>query len=84
MWIPLPGIALMGMGVRRRSRKHMAVLMLFLLSAMTLLMVSCGGGSMAATPQVRSGTPAGTYTITVTGTANGTLQHQTSVRFTVQ
>jgi hypothetical protein len=84
MWIPLPGIALMGMGVRRRSRKHMAVLMLLLLSAMTLLMVSCGGGSMAATPQLRSGTPAGTYTITVTGTANGTLQHQTSVRFTVQ
>jgi ABC-type glycerol-3-phosphate transport system substrate-binding protein len=58
--------------------------MLLLLVAMALLLVSCGGGSMAATPQPQNGTPAGNYSVTVTGTANGTLQHQTTVNFTVQ
>jgi hypothetical protein len=84
LWMPLPAVALIGMGTRRRSRKHTAVLLVLLLAGMALLLVSCGGGSMAATPQAQNGTPAGNYSITVTGTANGTLQHQTTVSFMVE
>jgi uncharacterized repeat protein (TIGR01451 family) len=83
LWMPLPAIAVMGLGARRRSRKRTALLMLLLLGMMMLL-VSCGGGSMGVTSQPQNGTPAGTYTITVTGTANGSLQHTTTVSFTVQ
>jgi len=84
LWMPLPAIALMGLGLRRRSRKRAATLMLLLLLGMTLLLVSCGGGSMGTTPPLQNGTPAGTFTVTVTGTANGSLQHTTGVTFTVQ
>ncbi len=84
LWMPLPAIALMGLGLRRRSRKRAAALMLLLLLGMMLLLVSCGGGSMGVTPQPQNGTPAGTFTVTVLGTANGSLQHTTTVTFTVQ
>ncbi len=84
LWMPLPAIALMGLGARRRSRKHAALLMLLLLLGMMLLLVSCGGGSMGVTPQAQLGTPAGNFSITVTGTANGSLQHTTTASFTVQ
>jgi len=49
-----------------------------------LLLVSCGGGSMGGTPQLQNGTPAGTFTVTILGTANGSLQHTTTATFTVQ
>ncbi len=84
LWMPLPAIALMGLGLRRRSRKRAAALMLLLLLGMMLLLVSCGGGSMGTTPPPQNGTPAGTFTVTVLGTANGSLQHTTTVTFTVQ
>jgi len=84
LWMPLPAIALMGLGLRRRSCKRAAALMLLLLLGMMLLLVSCGGGSMGGTPQLQNGTPAGTFTVTILGTANGSLQHTTTVSFTVQ
>jgi uncharacterized repeat protein (TIGR01451 family) len=84
LWMPLPAIALMGLGLRRRSRKRAAALMLLLLLGMMLLLVSCGGGSMGTTPPPQNGTPVGTFTVTVVGTANGSLQHTTTATFTVQ
>jgi len=84
LWMPLPAIALMGLGLRRRSCKRAAALMLLLLLGMMLLLVSCGGGSMGGTPQLQNGTPAGTFTVTILGTANGSLQHTTTATFTVQ
>ena len=83
LWMPLPAIVLAGLGARRRARKHTVLAMLLLLGVMVLL-VSCGGGSMGSPPPVQNGTPAGNYTVTVTGTANGSLQHQTTLSFTVQ
>ena len=85
LWMPLPAILLMGAGARRHRRKHAAAMLLLLLAGMMLLVVSCGGGGMGAAPQPQqNGTPAGTFTITVTGTASGGLQHTTTASFTVQ
>jgi len=85
LWMPLPAIMIMGVGVRRRGRKHAAAMLLLLLVGVMLLVVSCGGGGMGATPQQQqNGTPAGTFTITVTGTASNGLQNTTTASFTVQ
>ncbi|MFZ3211490.1 MAG: hypothetical protein WA188_08250 [Terriglobales bacterium] len=69
---------------RRRSRKRAAALMLLLLLGMMLLLVSCGGGSMVSAPVTQTGTPAGSYTVTITGTAGTGLQNTANVSFTVQ
>jgi len=84
LWMPLPAIALMGFGIRRRSRKRAAALMLLLMLGMMLLLVSCGGGSMVSTPVTQTGTPAGSYTVTITGTASTGLQNTVNASFTVQ
>jgi len=57
---------------------------LLLLLAGMMLLVSCGGGSMGVAPQPQNGTPAGTYTVTITGMASGGLQHMTTLSFTVK
>lgn len=57
------------------------------IGALALLLISvgylsgCAGGFPGAS--VNNGTPAGTYTITVTGTS-GSVQHSTTVTLTVQ
>jgi len=49
-----------------------------------LLQVACGASGSASPPVGNSGTPAGTYKVTITGTANGTVTQTTSVSLTVQ
>jgi len=39
---------------------------------------------MGTAPAVQNGTPAGNYTVTITGTTSAGLQNTTSVSFTVQ
>ena len=67
----------LGFGSRQDVRRNLAWMVLggmFLLG--TVFQTACGGGGS-------SGTPPGTYTITVTGTS-GVTQHSTTVAVTVQ
>ena len=86
IWLVLPAMLLgtAGMAAPNR-RKLLSYCLVFLLVGGCLLQVACagasnnGGGGSGGT----GGTPVGTYTVTVTGTA-GSTQHTTTVTLTVQ
>jgi len=71
------GIFFLGVPSRRRMAGFGIALLVFFAAG-----VGCGGGSSSkSTPTVR--TPAGSYTITVSGTS-GSLTHTGTVSLTVQ
>jgi len=76
IWLAVPGLTLLGVGVGgdRRRRRIMGLLMLSALFAMLLLQPAC---SSTTTQAPVSGTPAGNYTITVTGTSGGDTKNRT-------
>lgn len=89
-WIPLFLVALLLAVVllhfarTRRQRLAGALPFAALVLFFLLQVIGCGGGS--STPPPPTGTPAGIYTVTVTGTAstnNGTLTHTTTLSLTV-
>jgi len=74
MLMPIGGITLLGAGLGSagsRRRKLFGFLMLGMILSGLLLMPACGGSS--GTKTGNPGTPAGTYTVTVTGTAGSTV-----------
>jgi hypothetical protein len=81
LWLAAAGLGIMASMLRRR--RVLAVLALAMLSV--LMWASCGGGSSTVfTPaQSKPGTPAGTYTLTVTGTS-GSITHTITTPLTVQ
>jgi hypothetical protein len=86
IWLPLPGIALVGAGFAgSRKRKLGFALGLVLLLSMMLMLAGCGGGGSSSNNGGggTQGTPAGTYNVTVTATS-GSTAHTTSVSLTVQ
>lgn len=82
LWLSLlAALALAAMLARQKRRQFaFSAACCALLICLALPAVSCGGGS--STPK-NPGTPAGTYSVTVTG-ASGQLQHSTSVSLSVQ
>ena len=74
MLLPIGGLTLVGAGLGSpgsRRRKLFGFLMLGMILSGTFLMPACGGSS--GTKTGNPGTPAGTYTITVTGTNGSTV-----------
>ena len=80
-WLPVGGLSLLGLGVgaSRKRRRWLAGMLLGLIAGIVLLQPGCGSSSPAT---VTGGTPAGTYTITITGTS-GSVSHSTTVLLTV-
>ncbi|MBI3646844.1 MAG: hypothetical protein HY233_12895, partial [Acidobacteriales bacterium] len=71
------GLFVAAIGTPRRKRVARVVLGLLVFGVVTLTLVNCGGSS------ARGGTPAGTYTITVTATSGG-VSHPATFQLTVK
>jgi hypothetical protein len=83
LWLPIGGVVVLGVGVRRRKLMLLALLLALVIVA---LLQGCGGGGGGGTHN--PGTPAGTYQVTVSGnvsdgSASG-ITRSTQVTLTVQ
>jgi hypothetical protein len=76
-----------GLAGGRRFRKSLRwAVAMGAVAALALAMAACGGGGGGGTVPTNPGTPAGTYTLTVTGMAGSgstALQHSTTLTLTV-
>jgi hypothetical protein len=68
VWLPVPGLALIGLGMGgdRRRRRMVGLMLLGLVFALILLQPACSGSSLQPPP---AGTPAGSYNVIVTATS---------------
>ena len=83
IWLPVSGMAFVGLGIGGRvSRRRRIFLGLMLVGFFSLLFFQAGCGS-SSTTSTTTGTPAGTYTLTVNGTS-GTAIRTTTVTLIVQ
>ncbi|MGB7601904.1 MAG: FG-GAP-like repeat-containing protein [Candidatus Sulfotelmatobacter sp.] len=79
----IPGMLFGTVGIFKQDRsKLLGWVLAFAVLGACLLQGACGSAGTAKTPSTDGGTPAGLYTVTVTGSANGT-HHTTSVSITV-
>lgn len=84
MFLPIGGIALLGFGSAGVQRKKLfGFLLVGLVLSSLLLMPACGGSSNNNNGGGSPGTTAGTYTITVNGTASGATQTGTAPALTL-
>ncbi len=82
-WLPVSGLTLLGAGLggkRSRRRRWLTGLLLGVLFALTLFLPACGSSSTTTTT---TGTPAGTYAITVNAVSGGATR-STVVELVVQ
>jgi uncharacterized repeat protein (TIGR01451 family) len=82
LWLMVPGMSLLGIGVggKRLRRRRLGLLILSLFFALVLLQPSCSGATK--TPPQVSGTPTGTYSMTITATS-GSLTKSAPFQLTV-
>ena len=84
MFLPIGGIALLGIGsAGPRRKKLFGFLLLGLVLSGFILMPACGGSSSRGGGGGSPGTTAGMYNITVTGTASGATQTGTPPALTL-
>lgn len=86
LWIGLMALSLIALaGIRRfaRTRARALYVSAGLLGLFLALLAACGGGGGGGGGPTNPGTPTGTYTITIAGTA-GSLQNSASITLTVQ
>jgi hypothetical protein len=82
LWLALPGLTLLGVGAgsNRRRRRVLGILLFCALFTLLLLQPACSGSN---TQLPVSGTPAGTYQVTVTA-ASGSDTKSGSITLNVQ
>jgi hypothetical protein len=82
----IPALCLGGVGSNANGRKLLGLAVAMLIITGCMLQTACGGSSTTPTtpaPSTVQGTPAGNYTVTVTGSTGG-MQQTTAVQITVQ
>ena len=84
-WLPIGGLSLVGLGigVRRKRRRWLVGAVLCLIAGISLLQPGCGSSNNSNTPPTAGGTLAGTYIITITGSAGTGAVHTYPVTLTV-
>jgi len=82
-WLPIGGLSLVGLGISagRKRRRWLAGAVLCLIAGAILLQSGCGSSSSGVS--TGGGTQAGTYIITVTGSAGTGASHNTQVTLVV-
>lgn len=89
IWVPFSLLALIGFGAVQGSREKRGqrfLLLLFLLVLLALPGVGCGGGSSVSesgSSRGQTGTPAGTYTVKISGPSDS-IRRSTTVTLVVQ
>ena len=83
-WLPIGGLSLVGLGIGagRKRRRWLAAVVLGVIAGAILLQSGCGSSSSSVTPG--GGTQAGTYTITIAGSAGTGAAHNTTVTLFVR
>jgi hypothetical protein len=81
MWLPV-GLAFLGTGFVSRKKKFWSFVFSCLVFSGLIFLAACGGSSSSGGGG-HPGTPAGTYTVAVTGTS-GSLTHSQNVTVVVQ
>jgi hypothetical protein len=82
-WLPITGIAFLGIGIGSRlrpGRRALGGLLFIVVGTLILLQPACSGHSNTTTT---TGTPAGTYTVNVTATS-GSFSQTTPITLVVQ
>jgi len=78
MLLPIAGLALLGTGFTSRKKRLFGFLLGCVLFSTLIILPACGGSSSSGGGGGgHAGTPAGTYTVTVTGTAGSTIHTAT-------
>src|SRR4029077_1250596 len=82
-WFPIGGLSLvaLGIGAGRKRRRWLPGAILCLIAGAVLLQSGCGSSSSSTTTS--GGTQAGTYIITITGSAGTGASHNTQVQLVV-
>jgi hypothetical protein len=82
-WLPIGGLSLVGLGIGagRKRRRWLAGVFLCLIAGAILLQSGCGSSSSSVS--TGGGTQAGTYIVTITGSAGTGASHTAQVTLTV-